>query len=362
MEPAKHPTRATAVETGSVAGANHDPDVGLLVRGRGTAQALQLPQTPSLRGHLEIARVDHWTKNVFVLPGILIAGLRYGVDDWTALLTSILLGLLSVGLVASSNYTLNEVIDAPFDRNHPSKRHRPVASGRVHVPLAYGQWLALGAVGMAIGYTISTGFLLSMVALWVMGCIYNVPPIRAKDVPYVDVLTEAINNPLRFLAGWYLIAGAGVAPATLLLSYWMIGCYFMAIKRYAECRQIADRTTIAAYRRSLAFFTPERLLISIMFYGSAAMLFFGAFIMRYRLELILSFPLVALVMAQYLDLGFRNDSAAQNPEKLYRETGLMIAVIACAAAMVLLLIVQLDFLHAVIESDFVHHISRSLAP
>ncbi len=48
-------------------------------------------------------------------------------------------------------------------------------------------------------------------------------------------------------------------------------------------------------------------------------MFFGAFIMRYRFELILSFPFVSLVMAIYFYLAFEHDSAVQNPEKLYRE-------------------------------------------
>ena len=41
-----------------------------------------------------------------------------------------------------------------------------------------------------------------MFVLWVMGCIYNIPPVRSKDLPYLDVLSEAVNNPLRMLAGW----------------------------------------------------------------------------------------------------------------------------------------------------------------
>ena len=53
-----------------------------------------------------------------------------------------------------------------------------------------------------------------------------------------------------------------------------------------------------------------------MFYASAAMLFLGAFVMRYRLELILAFPLVALVMAIYLGLAFKPDSAVQPGEAL----------------------------------------------
>jgi hypothetical protein len=146
------------------------------------------------------------------------------------------------------------------------------------------------------------------------------------------------------LAGWFIGSTATFAPASLLLSYWMVGCYFMAIKRYAEYREIADGAAAAAYRKSFAFYTPERLMVSIMFYGSAAMLFLGAFVMRYRMELILAFPLVALVMAMYLALSFKEDSAVQRPEGLYREPKLMAAVIACALAMAVLLLVDLPVL------------------
>ena len=82
-----------------------------------------------------------------------------------------------------------------------------------------------------------------------------------------------------------------------------------------------------------------------MFYGTHAMLFFGAFIGRYRLELILSFPLVALVMAVYLWLAFSKDSGVQHPEGLYKEPMLMIPVVICAAVMIALLFVDLPFLH-----------------
>ena len=48
-------------------------------------------------------------------------------------------------------------------------------------------------------------FALTALLLWVMGCLYNFPPVRTKDVPYLDVLTESINNPLRMLLGWYAV-------------------------------------------------------------------------------------------------------------------------------------------------------------
>jgi len=134
---------------------------------------------------------------------------------------------------------------------------------------------------------------------------------------------------------------------SLLVSYWMIGCYFMAAKRFAEYRDFSLGTEgdAVGYRKSFTRYTAERLLVSIMFYASAAMLFFGAFIVRYRLELILSFPLVALVMAMYLHLAFRPHSPVEHPEKLYREPGLMLVLGACVVTMTVLLFLDLPFLH-----------------
>jgi 4-hydroxybenzoate polyprenyltransferase len=188
-------------------------------------------------------------------------------------------------------------------------------------------------------------FVLTLLSLWVMGCVYNIPPVRSKDLPYVDVLSEAINNPIRMLAGWFIVTSVTVAPASLLLSYWMIGCYFMALKRFAEFRNIADVGRAAAYRKSFRYFTSERLLVSVMFYGSAAMLFFGAFCMRYRLELILAFPAIALVMAVYLHVALKDNSAAQNPERLYREPALMASVVGASLMIVVLLSYDIPLMH-----------------
>jgi len=309
---------------------------------------MSIPPTPTahptLLGHIKISRIDHWFKNVFVIPGIVAA---IGADFQhvrPGLWWRILIGTVSICLIASSNYVINEVLDAPSDRNHPVKHKRPVPSGQVSIPLAYVQWIALGLIGLWLGFLVTKAYGFSVLALWLMGFIYNVPPIRSKDLPYIDVLTESINNPLRLLAGWFMVDTAAFPPASLILSYWMVGCYFMALKRWAEFRDFVDADHAAAYRKSFAHYTSERLMVSITFYGSAAMLFLGAFIMRYRLELILSFPLVALVMAIYMALAFKPQSAVINPERLYREPKLMVAVVACSIAMATLMVVDIPVL------------------
>lgn len=306
------------------------------------------PARPTLAGHLAILRADHWFKNVFVLPGVAVA-VHIDPRLWSGDLAWRLgVGLAATCLTASSNYVLNELVDAPSDRHHPTKSSRPVPSGRVSVPLGYAQWLAVGAVGVGGGWAaLGTPFGLTLLALWVMGCLYNVRPVRTKDVAYLDVLSESVNNPLRMLAGWYLTGTALLAPTTLLVSYWMVGAYFMAMKRYAEFRMIGDPVRAAAYRKSFATYTQEKLLASIVFYASAAMLFFGAFLMRYRVELVLAFPLVAMVMARYMALSFEEDSAVQRPEGLWRDGRLMLWVVLCAAAIGVLLFVDVPLIQRI---------------
>lgn len=298
---------------------------------------------PSLRGHLSICRFDHWFKNVFVLPGVVVALGMEPERISLELLPRLLLGLLAIGIVASSNYVINELLDAPFDRHHPEKCRRPVPSGRVHIPLAYAQWIALGVLGIGLGALISTAFALTMLALWLAGCAYNLRPLRTKDLPLLDVLSESLNNPLRMLAGWFIVGPNAFPPASLLLSYWMIGGYFMAMKRYAEIRHVgAERA--AAYRRSFAWYNESNLLMTVMFYASSSMLFLGAFIIRYRLSLILATPFVALVMALYMKIGLRANSPVQHPEQLYRERLFVAATAVCALALTACMFVNASFL------------------
>ena len=296
-----------------------------------------------VRAHLAIVRLDHSIKNLFVLPGVIVPlSVDPSLRTWH-LLPQLILAFVSITLVACSNYVINEVLDAPFDRLHPIKRNRPAARGLVHTGAAYVQWLLMMVAGVAIGLRISHMFALTALVLWIMGCLYNFPPVRTKDVPYLDVLTESVNNPLRMLLGWYAVCTL-VPPVSLLIAYWMIGCYFMALKRFSELNELhksGDHGVAGAYRASFRRYTPESLLVSVLFYASTAMLFLGAFIIRYRMELILGFPLVALTMAIYLKTAFKAESAVQNPEKLYREPLLMASFTATVLVLGILLFVRL---------------------
>ena len=119
-----------------------------------------------LRGYIKIARADHWIKNLFALPGFLVA---LSVEprlinriDWF----EVIVGIIALCLISSSNYVLNEILDAPSDRVHTLKSSRPVASGEVNVPAAYarvddpdGNWDAARHVDFDAIYICASGAL-----------------------------------------------------------------------------------------------------------------------------------------------------------------------------------------------------------
>jgi decaprenyl-phosphate phosphoribosyltransferase len=295
------------------------------------------PARIDVRAYVQIARVDHWFKNTFMILGVVLAVFyEPQVAAWSSV-PALLVAVVATCLVASSNYVLNELLDGPNDLLHPEKRHRPVPAGRIRPAIAYAEWLLLAAVGLTLSLSLNVYFFAAASSLWVMGIAYNVPPLRTKEWPYLDVLSESVNNPIRLMLGWFALVTDHFPPVSLAISYWMVGAFFMAMKRYAEYRQIGNPKVAAAYRRSFEHYTEERLLISLFFYATACALFAGIFIVRYHTELILFAPFAAGLFAYYMKLGLQRDSPVQNPERLYRQRGFVAYLVVCFVAFVVLM-------------------------
>ena len=205
--------------------------------------------------------------------------------------------------------------------------------------------LVLGVAGFGLALSLNVYFFASALFLWIMGVLYNVPPFRTKEWPYVDVLSESVNNPIRLLLGWFALITAHVPPLSLAIAYWMLGAFFMGMKRFAEFRHIADPRVAAAYRGSFAWYTEERLLVSLLFYATTCTLFGGIFIVRYHLELLLFAPVGAGVFAYYLHIGLKPNSPVQHPEKLYRERGFFVYMVAATLLFVLLMFTSIPSLY-----------------
>jgi len=274
--------------------------------------------------YLKIARFDHWVKQLFVLPGAWLAYAMVSPIPSMDLAVKLMLGMIATSAAASANYCINEWLDMEFDKFHPVKKHRPFVTTKLSVPIVLAEYVFFAMVSLIIANFISTIVLIAEAVLLVMGILYNVRPIRTKDLPYVDVLTESMNNAIRLIIGWFCVTNLYQPPFSVMFGYWMGGAFLMAAKRFAEYRMIGDPEQAKLYRKSFRGYSEKRLLTSAIFYGNLSVFFCGVFLIKYRIELILVLPLICLLFCYYLSICFKPDSAAQKPEKLFREKPLML--------------------------------------
>jgi len=187
--------------------------------------ALEISQLPSrLKTYLRALRVHQWLKNILIFIPLLASHMITGGNFLISLAAA-----LAFSLAASSAYLLNDLVDIASDRDHATKRFRPLPSGAL--PLVHGLALApllLGAA-IAIGAAISLKYLIVLLLYCVITLSYS---FYLKRKAMIDVLVLAGLYTLRILAG---NAALAISPSFWLLGFSMFIFLCLAlIKRYIE--------------------------------------------------------------------------------------------------------------------------------
>jgi 4-hydroxybenzoate polyprenyltransferase len=300
----------------------------------------------TVAAYVSLARLDHSTKHVFIIPGVMLAYLLRGVHT-TSLVSSIVLGLMAAICIASANYVINEWFDREFDKFHPTKSQRTAVKLQLNGSVIFLEWAGLVAIGLLCGFAAGKTTLLVAAIFALQGFVYNVPHLRTKDKAYLDVISESINNPLRLMIGWAMVDPTTLPPSSIIFMYWAGGAFLMAAKRLSEFREIAGahgRALLERYRASFAGYTEVSLTVSCFVYALVASFFLAIFLIKYRVEYLLTVPVVIALFAYYLALSMEPGSTAQKPEKLFKEHTLMALVILLAATFLFATYVNVPFL------------------
>ena len=313
----------------------------------------------TLADYVSIARFDHATKHVFMVPGIVLAFLLRGparTETGSDLVFNIVVGFLAAVAVASANYVINEWLDRDFHKHHPEKSLR-AAVQREMSPRIVGAWyVALLVVGLGLAATVNADFLFAATLLAISGVTYNVQPIRSKDRVYADVLSESLNNPIRLMMGWAMVDAWSLPPASLLLAFWFGGAFLMNAKRLAEYRDIAAANgtqILHLYRRSFRYYTEHKLAVANLVYALCCAFFVAIFLIKYRVEYVLLFPCIVAMFASYYSLALTPDSVARKPERLFMAKPVMATALATAVVFALTTVIDVPMLERMASQRFI---------
>ena len=153
----------------------------------------------NIRHIIKVARPTHWIKNIFVFLPIFFGGALLNTTEVVAAA----LTFMSFSLAASAIYCLNDIIDVDADRAHPVKCKRPIASGAITIPQAYGMMTVSLLISIVLMFLLPEGHaksILVIIAYFVINVAYC---LRLKEYAIIDVCIIAFGFVLRILAGGY---------------------------------------------------------------------------------------------------------------------------------------------------------------
>lgn len=308
-----------------------------------------------LQDYIAIARFDHATKHVFVIPGMVLAYVIGGIQT-SDLVMNIILGFVCAVAIASANYTINEYLDREFDALHPTKSARTAVQVVLDPRMVALQWLVFVAIGLSAAAVAGKVMFVVACVFASQGIVYNVRPLRSKDVPYFDVISEAINNPLRMMIGWAMIDPNTIAPSSVLLAYWTGGGFLMTAKRLSEYRDITashGHELLARYRASFAGYTEAKLIVACLCYALLSGFFLAVFLIKYRIEYVIALPVFALLFAHYMTLSLQTNSVAQKPERLFLEKRLVLIVVMLTVVLGLCTFIDMPGLDSLVRPSVI---------
>ena len=282
---------------------------------------------------LRSLRPQQWVKNGFVFAALIFSR---GLTDWNRSWT-VALAAITFCLISSCVYLVNDILDAPEDRHHPTKKLRPIASGRLSVEAAAIMAILLGGVSLAAAWVLDPPFFLVVAVYAGINLLYS---WFLKNVVLLDVFVVGAGFVLRVIGGGVVIH--------VEISPWLIVCttllaLFIALsKRRHEL--VLLRENASNHRSILAKYTPYFLDQLIAVVTASTVVSYALYTLSPDVHskfpgkhLEFTIPFVLFGIFRYLYLVHQNEGGGNPTRLLFTDPVLLSVVLMWAASVVFII-------------------------
>ena len=186
-----------------------------------------------------------------------------------------------------------------------------------------------------------------MLIFLIAGILYNSQPFRFKDKRYFDTLSEALNNPIRFLLGFAIFSQNIYAiPISIILAYFFGGAFLMNSKRLSEYNFLKKKSIIKKYRKSLASYNqPGDLETLCLAYSALSIFFITVFIIKHQIDFIFFMISLIILFSYFFKKSLLKNSDVQTLEYLYKDIKLVILTLITSLLLILSFIYEIEYLN-----------------
>jgi 4-hydroxybenzoate polyprenyltransferase len=282
-----------------------------------------------LKQLIKTMRPRQWTKNGFVFFALIFDKQLFVREAFLRTLA----GFFLFCLISSSVYIFNDIADIEADRQHPEKKDRPLASGRLSIGVARTAAIFLALISIVLGYLLAPAFAVIIITYFVINLLYS---RWLKHVPIIDVLIISAGFVLRVAAGVTLITVERFSPWLYVIT--TLFSLFMGFgKRRAELSLLEKGA--GSYRKvldgySIPLLDQYIIIVSSMTIITYSLYSFSAPNLPENHTMMLTIPFVLYGIFRYLQLIQTGHAAGSPDEVALKDRPLQVTVLLWGLAVV----------------------------
>jgi 4-hydroxybenzoate polyprenyltransferase len=283
-------------------------------------------------GLIKTMRPKQWTKNVFAFAALVF---DKKLTEWQFLARTIA-GFALLCVISGTVYIINDLVDAEKDRQHPKKRLRPIASGKVGTRTAIAAAILIPLISLPLSFLLSPGFGAILTLYLIVQIAYS---LRLKNIVIIDVMIIASGFLLRVAAGVPLVEAERFSP--WLYVCMMLGALLVGFgKRRHELVLLKENAN--SHRQSLEDYNLQLLDHAITIVTASTLLAYALYTFSAKglpedNSMMLTIPFVLYAVFRYLYLIHVRGEGGEPEDIILSDRPFQVSILLWGASVVAIL-------------------------